>query len=380
MDNKEDFLEGFTSLDVKSARKSIQITKNQLRDNGDKWHIVKFASLMDKYPQEDEEQIFKEARANVIIYATKTLDIFALQTAIDWIQDEPKKDTIKEKIVNEILDNMDGVIQGLLVQYKTSRGFLKHIDSLIEMYEHVAEILDSTNILDKANALTQEIAEVLQTSKKNPFYIDLEEVQDTPYSSNKTIDSEYKKKAINELLGMCRMLSMGNINKEQILFLEEWLEKNNNLEFEYPFDKVVEEIRRVLGDNEIDDKERIELKEFFEKVAGVKLSGAPKNQNKTIELLPFVTPEIDFSNKLFCLTGDFQTISREKATEFIESKGGIVKKGITLKTDYLIVGLMASDAYKYGNFGSKIEYAIKNNKSGKAKPAIISEDWLIRFL
>ena len=45
----------------------------------------------------------------------------------------------------------------------------------------------------------------------------------------------------------------------------------------------------------------------------------------------------------------------------------------TLKTNYLVVGALGSEAYKYGRFGMKIEKALSMNKEKSAEIQIVRE-------
>lgn len=108
-------------------------------------------------------------------------------------------------------------------------------------------------------------------------------------------------------------------------------------------------------------------------MGGVKIEGVEGIHNKTITL-PFKEPNIEFMGKVFCLSGDFQTGNRKDIENIIKNKGGVVKSSVSKTTHYLIVGLLASDSYKYGNFGSKIEKALELDTD------IVSEEWLVRFL
>lgn len=50
---------------------------------------------------------------------------------------------------------------------------------------------------------------------------------------------------------------------------------------------------------------------------------------------------------------------RQDLKKLLESKGGIVQKGCTKKTDYVIVGSMKTASWAHANYGRKIETAMK---------------------
>lgn len=77
------------------------------------------------------------------------------------------------------------------------------------------------------------------------------------------------------------------------------------------------------------------------------------------EDLPYQNPEtVEFIDKKFVITGQFQYISRKEIIDFLESQGATVQNGTTKQTNYILVGSIASDAWKNGNYGSKIEKAL----------------------
>ena len=65
--------------------------------------------------------------------------------------------------------------------------------------------------------------------------------------------------------------------------------------------------------------------------------------------------------------------SKQPVIDMLVAQGGIYSKNLTLKCDYLIVGSLGSPFWKNGNYGSKIEKAIKNVENGKSTTRIIDE-------
>ena len=69
---------------------------------------------------------------------------------------------------------------------------------------------------------------------------------------------------------------------------------------------------------------------------------------------------IEFENKSFCLSGNFEYGSKAKVEEYITSKGGSVDKNIKKNTNYLVVGEDGSSKYSNGNYGTKVKRAIES--------------------
>jgi len=84
-----------------------------------------------------------------------------------------------------------------------------------------------------------------------------------------------------------------------------------------------------------------------------------------LESIPFdEINTIKFSRQIFVVTGRFQ-IGRENVEEYIEKMGGELREACSSKVDYLIVGSEGEPTWKFGNYGTKIEAAVKLKNSGR---------------
>jgi len=68
---------------------------------------------------------------------------------------------------------------------------------------------------------------------------------------------------------------------------------------------------------------------------------------------------IDLIGMNFVLTGTFTSGKRKDIEELIKSQGGIVQKSLIQSTNYLVVGEITSNGWKFGNYGTKINKALK---------------------
>ena len=88
---------------------------------------------------------------------------------------------------------------------------------------------------------------------------------------------------------------------------------------------------------------------------------------------------LDLEDKTFCLTGDFKTGTKSEIEKMLSAKGAVKKNSVSGKLDFLFVGGLGSEAWKYGNIGGKIAKAQELQEKGK-NIQIISEDDLVPFL
>lgn len=147
------------------------------------------------------------------------------------------------------------------------------------------------------------------------------------------------------------------INQKEIENLRIWLKENDYLKDVYPYDKVLLEVNKVLEDGILTQEESNYILEVFESIIN------PQRDDEN---------DIDFSGKTFCLTGEFKSASKSEISKKIQALGGIEKSGVSSKLDYLIVGSVGSEAWKFGKIGGKQAKALELNEKG-ANIKIIDE-------
>ena len=150
------------------------------------------------------------------------------------------------------------------------------------------------------------------------------------------------------------------INQAEADDLQQWLRSNDYLAGVYPYDKILSVVTRILEDGKLSDEENVELMSEIDEVLN------PVKESSSFNL----------EGKSFCLTGDFKTGSRAEMEKLLTEKGSIKKSGVSAKVDYLFVGSLGCEAWKYGNVGGKIAKAQELQEKGK-NIQIISEDDLM---
>lgn len=150
------------------------------------------------------------------------------------------------------------------------------------------------------------------------------------------------------------------INQREIDNLRNWLKEHDYLKDVYPYDKVLLEVNKVLEDGVLSSEESDYLLKMFEDIVN------PQLDNEE---------DINFKGKTFCLTGEFKSATKQEISQKIQDLGGIEKSGVSTKLNYLIVGGVGSDAWKFGKIGGKQAKAQELNEKG-ANIKIIDEDIL----
>jgi hypothetical protein len=181
------------------------------------------------------------------------------------------------------------------------------------------------------------------------------------------------KKAIQELQGLAGLMIFdGTVSDEEIIFLGDWLKKNKHLLTTFPLSDLDQLFANVVATGEITDEARKKLFVFLDAIAsGVK-------GNSVVDAIFAKKPTVKFNDRLFLFTGDMEFGSRDKAESAVIERGGEISKSCTIKTDYLVVGNLGSEAYKYSRFGTKIEKALQLQREKKSNIQIIRERYFVQ--
>lgn len=137
-----------------------------------------------------------------------------------------------------------------------------------------------------------------------------------------------------------------SIDEKEIASLQRWLYENDFLSGHYPYDKIKEKVFEITKDRIVTNDEKDSLLSLLNEIF------LPiKEVNKKI---------IEFSDKEFCLSGDFEHGSKKDVANYIISKGGRVVDTIKKKTaNYVVVGGLGSSKYSNVNYGTKVKKALE---------------------
>jgi len=183
---------------------------------------------------------------------------------------------------------------------------------------------------------------------------------------------------VNELIGLARgILADGKVDQSEAEYLYKWLVANQAANDNPVISNLLLRVKDILLDGILDDNE---AKELFKTLEG--LTGGDFEIGEILKstTLPFSNPQpkILFDGKNFCFTGTFAFGSRRDCETAVTSKGAVVGS-LTLKTDYLVVGVYATDSWLHSTYGRKIEKAVAMQGKGMGI-AIVGEAHWVEFL
>ena len=266
----------------------------------------------------------------------------------------------KFEFINKVSDSMDSKLE---TNINTLYGIIKGInyDGIIDDKEiEKLRLWVEDNRLYKQYSLFDRIInkleEILEDNVITEYErIELEKLVTSINESKIYSESTLALQILNGILDgiVCNQ----KVNQKEIENLNIWLRQNDYLKDVYPYDKVLLEVNKVLEDGILTEEESNYIFDAFNEIVNPDFSD---DEN------------IDFNGKTFCLTGEFKCATKQEISKKLQELGGTEKKGVSSKLDYLIVGGVGSDAWKFGKIGGKQAKAQELNEKG-ANIKIIDE-------
>ena len=262
--------------------------------------------------------------------------------------------TVKDNIDSKLSSNINslyGIIKGI------------NYDGIINQYEInlLNKWLDE-NVIYKQYSLFNKILTELSSILEDGIITKYEKIELLGLVNSIQSSNMYNETTLNLqiLQGILEGIACDKkIVIEEIENLKIWLIKNDYLSGVYPYDKVLLIVNKVLEDGILTENEKEDLALSFNEILNPICSN-----NKSIKL----------NGKTFCLTGDFKNGTKSEIKQKLENLGAIEKSGVSTKLDYLFVGGLGSDAWKYGNIGGKVAKAQELQEKGSLIQIITEED------
>lgn len=140
------------------------------------------------------------------------------------------------------------------------------------------------------------------------------------------------------------------INIDELSSLQEWLDKNQHLRGNYPYDAIIRILENVLSDGIITSEEESSLKIQFSQFTDPVQS---KSDTKVI-----------IYGKNVCLSGNFVNGTKEDIEQIITARDGIVVSSVSSKTNILVIGGEGSKDWSFSNYGTKAKRAMELRSKG----------------
>lgn len=177
---------------------------------------------------------------------------------------------------------------------------------------------------------------------------------------------------VDELVGLAGGLCAdGVLNQVEVEYLRTWLAGHVGIVEQPLLAGLYRRVTEILQDGSADPEE---CKELF-----TTLTSIGQNEPEIGEVVKSCTlplcspaPPVVIAERSFCFTGTFNFGGRSSCEEAVVTRGGLAGS-LTRKTNYLVIGVYATESWKHSTFGNKILKAAAM-RDGGTPISIISED------
>lgn len=179
---------------------------------------------------------------------------------------------------------------------------------------------------------------------------------------------------IDELIGIARGVAAdGVLNQAEVEFLQKWLAANASISDQPVIRTLYQRINEVLRDGVVDSGESAELLETLNSFANRDFELGEVLKSTTLPLCD-PPPDLTFPDRSYCFTGTFNYGQRKACEQAVSARGG-VSGSLTKRTNYLIVGVYATESWKHSSMGNKILKACEWRDEGVPISIVSEEHW-----
>lgn len=185
------------------------------------------------------------------------------------------------------------------------------------------------------------------------------------------------KRSCESLLGISAgIMADGELNDQEIKYLENWLGDNLPLASTWPGEVIYTRIKAILIDNKITEDERDHLKQTLSDLIGGTLQETGAASGASTSLPVDNVETIDIEGNIFCFTGNFLYGTRNACELAITERGGTAIPRIRKDLNYLVIGTMASRDWANTSHGRKIEKAMEFKKDNCPIYIVEEKQWV----
>jgi hypothetical protein len=181
---------------------------------------------------------------------------------------------------------------------------------------------------------------------------------------------------ISELLGLAKgILADGQVSDAETVLLDQWMRAHPEPVACWPCDQIAARLRIVLADGTIGHEERSDLAELLAQLVGGDAGIIDGDNAATALPLDRPPPLLVYPARSFVLTGKFAYGPRTACECLVQARGGRCGSGVTMRTDYLVIGTFGSRDWVHTSHGRKIEKALQYRTRGAPVAIVAEQHW-----
>lgn len=291
------------------------------------------------------------------------------------IQEDAYRQFTKPAELHKAINTLRGIIAGISTDTSVSAKEIAELTHWCQLHGHLRDRHPFSEILPVVETACSD-GVVTEDEAKDILWVCGSFATSGEYYD--TITS-----SIQFLSGLVHgIMADGELSDQEILSLQSWIKSNAFLAGCYPFDEINSLLVSILEDKKIDSDERKTLMAFLSNLIEFKDSFnlvekdfEDLRHTYSVAGICAICPEIVIESHTFCFTGESYRSTRKDIAEIVTKLGGIIRSGVSSKTDYLIVGNAGNPCWAYACYGRKIEEAVQLRKLGNTITIVNETDF-----
>ena len=179
---------------------------------------------------------------------------------------------------------------------------------------------------------------------------------------------------VDELIGIARGIAAdGVLNQPEVEFLQKWLAANSSLSDQPLIRTLYQRVADILGDGVADAEECGELLDTLNSFSTRDFELGEVLKSTTLPLCD-PPPQLEFAGRNYCFTGTFTFGKRRDCEQAVVGRGASCGS-LNLRTDYLVIGVYATESWKHSSMGNKILKACEWRDEGVPISIVSEEHW-----
>lgn len=179
---------------------------------------------------------------------------------------------------------------------------------------------------------------------------------------------------VDELIGIARGVAAdGVINQPEVEFLQKWLAANLSISDQPLIRTLYQRVDEVLRDGVADGVECAELLDTLNSFSNRNFELGEVLKSTTLPLCD-PPPDLIFVGRSYCFTGTFNYGKRRDCEQAVIDRGASCG-ALCMRTDYLVIGVYATESWKHSSMGNKIIKACEWRDEGVPISIVAEEHW-----
>lgn len=181
-------------------------------------------------------------------------------------------------------------------------------------------------------------------------------------------------RSASELIGLVKgIMADDDLSEEEFRLLVNWFNANPDASESWPGNTILAMLEDIVADGVVDPEEVLDLENLLRKVIGGGGGVLAAQNAPTMLPLSDPPPALTFTGQVYVFTGLFAFGPRKACEEAVMEAGGRPERDVTMRTNVVVIGTLASRDWYHTSYGRKIEKAVEYRDRG-LPIVIVSED------